>query len=98
MSEEAVPPGYQIMERRPDAGTVRDFHTQADTDSDRQAIHHTIGSGVNQAASGSHMHNGADSPMLGTNIEITGAKGGNTALDSVIAAMVQMFGVKDSTT
>lgn len=88
-----LPDGY-----RPSAAVVRDFHTQSDVNADKDSQHHTLGPGVNQAASGAHTHNGSDSPQLGLNVEITGSKGGNAALASVINAMVQILGVKDSTT
>lgn len=85
------------MERSPDPRTVSDFHNNSDVDSDKEAQHHTIGMGVNQAASGSHNHRGSDSVQLLIDIEITGSRGGNTALASVIAALVEL-GAKDSTT
>lgn len=82
---------------RPDANTLREFHQNADTDSGSDAIHHTIGPGVNQAASGQHNHDGNNSPFLLADITITGNKAGNTALASVIAALVRL-GASDSTT
>jgi hypothetical protein len=82
---------------RPDAVTVREFHTNADTDTSPDSIHHTIGSGYNQAASGQHNHDGANSPLLLEGFTVSGSKGGNTALASVIAALVKL-GAADSTT
>lgn len=82
---------------RPDPGSVKEFHVNADTDSDRQAIHHTIGPGVNQAASGAHSHDGQDSPLLLEGITITGAKGTAACDSSIIAALVRL-GASDSTT
>ncbi|ALY09279.1 hypothetical protein FDG92_gp07 [Arthrobacter phage Jasmine] len=87
----------QPAEETPDVNVVRKFHTYADTDSSNEAIHHTLGPGVNQAASGGHTHNGSDSPLLLEGVTISGAKGGNTALASVIAALTGM-GATDSTT
>lgn len=84
-------------EETPDVNTVRKFHTYADTDSDSTAIHHTLGPGNNQAAAGSHTHNGSDSPLLLDGVTISGAKGGNTALASVIAAL-EGLGATNSTT
>jgi len=86
------------IEAIPDGQAIRKFHQNADTDTDPTAIHHTLGPGVNQAASGSHDHRGADSVVLGEGITITGSKGGNAALQSVISAMVEILGVTDSTT
>lgn len=85
------------MAEKPGAEVVRDFHTYADTDSDSNAIHHTLGPGNHQAAPGSHSHRGSDSALLFEGITITGSRGGNTAISSIIAALVE-FGATDSTT
>jgi hypothetical protein len=84
-------------EERPAGPVVEKFHTNCDVDESKEAYHHTIGTNTFQAASGAHTHNGSDSPQLLINIEITGSRGGNTALASVIAALV-FLGAKDSTT
>ncbi len=81
----------------PDTRIVRQFHTHAEVDVRAESIHHTLGSSPYQAASGSHKHDGSDSPLLLTGVSITGAKGGNTALASVINVLVQM-GATDNTT
>ena len=83
---------------RPDAATLRDFHTNDDVDTTSEAHHHTLGPGVNQSASGAHTHDGNNSSFLGEGVTISGSKGGNAALASAIAAMVQILGVTDSTT
>lgn len=83
--------------RFPTAREVTTFHTNADTDTRREAIHHTLGPQVNQAASGAHVHNGSDSPQLLAGVTITGSRGGNTALTSVIAALVRLGAVDSST-
>lgn len=84
-------------DRPPSAEDVERFHTQADTDARKEAIHHTLGSGTNQAAPGDHTHRGGDSlPLLG-GITLTGSRGGNIALLSVIQALVAL-GATDSTT
>lgn len=82
---------------RPEAKVVNEFHTNDDLDRDAAAHHHSLGPNANQAAPGSHRHDGSDSILLGQGITIAGAKGSNAALASVIAAMVQMFGVTDNT-
>ena len=82
---------------RPDAVTVRELHTNADTDIQPDSIHHTLGPGYNQAASGQHNHDGANSPLLLEGFTISGSKGGNAALASAIAALVKL-GATDSTT
>lgn len=85
------------MDSRPEPRVVADFHTNSDVDQDRDAQHHTLGFGPNQASPGSHNHRGSDSALLLDGIEITGSRGGNTALASVIAALVEL-GAKDSST
>lgn len=82
---------------RPDATSVREFHQNADTDTDAQAIHHTIGPGVNQAASGGHLHDGNDSALLLEGQTITGTKG-TAACDASIIALLVRLGATDSTT
>lgn len=82
---------------RPEGRVVNEFHTNDDVDRDANAHHHTLGPNANQSAPGSHRHDGSDSVLLGAGITISGAKGGNTAVASIISAMVQMFGVTDST-
>ena len=81
---------------KPDSKAVNDLHTNDDVDNDAQAHHHTLGPGINQAASGSHTHRGDDSTLLFEGIAITGSISGGTALRSVIA-MLEEFGATDST-
>lgn len=83
--------------RPPSAEEVTRFHTEADTDTRAEAIHHTLGTGDNQAARGSHNHRGGDSVQLLSGVTITGSRGGNIALLSVIQALVAL-GATDSTT
>lgn len=86
--------------QNPDSKTVEKFHTNSDVDSSQKAQHHTLGSSRNQASPGDHTHDGGTSnksiqPLLGTTL--TGSKGGNAALASVVAALVKL-GATDSTT
>jgi hypothetical protein len=83
--------------RPPAAEEVEKFHTEADTDSRREAIHHTTGPGSNQASPGDHNHRGGDSVQLLSGITITGSRAGNIALLSVIQALVAL-GATDSST
>ena len=83
--------------RSPSAEEVQNFHTNADTDSRREAIHHTLGAGDNQATAGNHDHRGGDSILLLSSVTLTGSRGGNVALLSVIQALVAL-GAVDSTT
>lgn len=80
------------------AQVVTQFHKNADTDVGKLSAHHTIGPGPHQAASGKHVHDGGETPQLGAGITITGSKGGNAALASVISALVAILGVTDNTT
>lgn len=81
-----------------DARTVAEIHRNADTDTDKTSVHHTIGPAANQAASGIHVHDGAETRQLGAGITVTGSKGGNAALASLMSALVQILGITDSTT
>lgn len=81
----------------PKESEVRKLHTKSDVDGSKNAQHHTLGSGPNQAAPGDHDHRGGTSVELLKGVTISGARGGNTALASVIAALVDL-GATDSTT
>lgn len=82
---------------RPDSISVKEFHVNSDVDSSTDAQHHTIGSGVNQVASGAHDHDGQNSPFLLADVTLTGAKGTAACDSSIIAALVRL-GATDSTT
>ncbi len=84
-------------DRPPTSEEVEQFHQNADTDSRGEAIHHTLGPGTNQAAKGDHNHRGGDSVQLLAGITLTGSRGGNIALLSVVQALVAL-GATDSTT
>jgi hypothetical protein len=81
-----------------DPRVVAQLHRNADTDNDKTSTHHTIGPGPNQAASGVHVHDGSETRQLGAGVTLTGAKAGNAAVASMVAAMVQILGVTDNTT
>lgn len=76
---------------------VNEFHTKSDVDSNSDAQHHTLGIRKDQASPGDHLHDGTTSKRLLAGTTITGSKGGNVALASVIAALVKL-GATDSTT
>jgi hypothetical protein len=82
---------------KPDAQAVDDFHTNADTDLRQESIHHTLGPGQNQGSPGNHRHRGGDSELLLAGITITGSRGGNAALLSVINALVELGATNSST-
>lgn len=91
-------PEDPVAGKIPSSAEVEKFHTHADTDGDEGSLHHTLGPGRSQASAGDHTHDGGSSKVLGVGFTITGAKGGNAALASVIAFLVDKFGVTDSTT
>jgi len=80
-----------------DPRVVAKIHQNADTDVSRIAGHHTLGPTINQASSGAHNHDGSNSVQLLAGVTLTGAKAGNVALASVIAALVGL-GATDNTT
>lgn len=79
---------------------VASFHRNSDLDSHAAAQHHTIGIDRNQASSGNHIHDGVSSRKLGANrgLTISGSKGGNAALTSVIALLANFVDFEDNTT
>lgn len=83
-------------DERPDARLVAKFHTNDDLDSDKNSHHHSIGTDVNQAASGAHNHDGSNSVLLLDGYEITGNTT-DTKVNSIIAALARL-GATDSTT
>lgn len=95
-----IPDKYSTKERPEgvvDARVVADFHRYADTDSGKTASHHTIGPAPDQVASGAHTHDGTETRQLLAGVTITGSRGGNIALASVIDAL-EALGATDSTT
>lgn len=88
---------FESETNRPDASAVSEFHTFADTDSGREAIHHTLGAGANQAASGAHNHDGNNSPLIIPGTAITGTKATVAWASSVNAILVAMGAVDNST-
>lgn len=81
----------------PSAREVEKFHENSDVDGSPKAIHHTLGPGINQAAPGPHNHRGGDSALLLEGVTLSGSRGDNAALASVIAALVEL-GATDVTT
>lgn len=86
---------------KPSAKDVLDFHTNSDKDGSPQAQHHSLGPTANQAAAGNHTHDGGQSAALTALMEgitVTGSRGGNAALASLLTALANTFGLKDTTT
>lgn len=82
---------------KPEAQVVDDFHTNADTDLRQESAHHTLGPGENQGSPGNHRHRGGDSELLLAGLTITGSRGGNAALLSVINILVELGATNSST-
>lgn len=89
---------------KPPARDVRDFHTNSDLDAGAQAQHHTLGPNENQASNGAHLHDGKNSKQIAlsdivkTAPTITGAKGGNAALTSLLTQLQSIGLITDNTT
>lgn len=67
-------------------------HTNSDVDSSAQAQHHTLGIQQNQASSGAHTHNGANSKRIGKGLDPTFPATANAAytqaqIQSIINAL-----------
>lgn len=83
--------------RPPTSEEVETFHTYADTDTRAESVHHTLGPTSTQASSGNHRHRGGDSVPLLDGLTISGSRGGNVALLSVIQCLVAL-GASDQST
>ncbi len=81
----------------PAAEQVAEFHTNADTDTRKEAAHHTLGINPYQASPGDHNHDGGTSPLLLAGTTITGTRGSAANAASIIAALVRL-GATDSST
>lgn len=82
----------------PSADVVTAFHRHADTDSRREAIHHTLGPAPAQAAAGDHSHDGSNSRLLLDGYTLVGSKANpQQVLPSILAALVRL-GATDNTT
>lgn len=82
---------------KPDSKVVDDFHTNSDVDLRSESQHHTLGPGPNQAASGTHRHDGGDSELLLDGMTITGSRGSDAWRLSVNAILVRL-GATDAST
>lgn len=80
-----------------DARTVQKIHEKDDLDFSKTSHHHTLGPQGNQASPGNHEHDGSSSVQLLGGFSITGTRGTATAVPSMIAALVAL-GAIDNTT
>lgn len=80
------------------AENVTKIHQNADTDLQRESIHHTLGPRPTQAAPGDHNHDGSNSVQLLAGQTIVGPRSNSSAiLPSIIAALVRLGAVDNST-
>ena len=82
----------------PPPDEVNRLHDKSDVDSSQMAQHHTLGLKHDQASPGDHTHNGQNSKLLMENVTISGSRGGNAALASLITALSDALGFTDGTT
>lgn len=82
----------------PSPEVVEKFHRNAAVDNAPTDIHHSLGPSTNQAASGDHDHRtgSANSKPLFEGVVLTGSRGGNAAVLSIINLLTQ-YGAKDQT-
>lgn len=93
--------------------TTAESHYRSDVDASQTSLHHSLGKGRNQASPGNHVHDGINSPKLGVkqfstvvgqegkivnSYAISGSRGGNAALASVIALLKNFVDFDDNTT
>lgn len=84
----------------PEPREVNQFHARSDVDSSVTAQHHTLGVKHDQASPGDHAHDGKGSRKIGTGLAltVTGSKGGNAALASLLTMLKNVIEFTDSTT
>lgn len=84
----------------PTARQINQLHENADTNAGPNAAHHTLGVNRNQASPGDHVHDGKASKKVGAGlgIVVTGSRGGNAALASLITQLQKVITLTDSTT
>ena len=78
------------------AEDLEKLHLNADTDVRAESLHHTLGASSSQASPGDHTHDGGTSSPLLVGLTISGARGGNTSLPSIIACLVRLGAVDNS--
>lgn len=79
---------------------VNEIHKLSDKDVSREAQHHSLGINPYQASPGDHDHDGRNSKLLATSAPevVTGSRGGNAALASLLTALANKGIITDSTT
>ena len=77
-----------------------DEHLNADTDNSQSSLHHTLGTNPAQGSQGDHVHDGKSSRRLYGAVppSITGSRGGNAALASLLTQLAANSIITDNTT
>lgn len=91
LQEAATDPGI------PTAEEVERAHTNADTDTRPESVHHTLGALPTQASPGDHNHDGGDSALLLSGMTISGSRASDAWRLSVNAILIRL-GATDSST
>jgi hypothetical protein len=82
----------------PSTDQVNKFHEKADKDASPKALHHTLGPGANQAASGDHSHDGGNSTQLLTDVQFTGSRATFSSIELQMMNALISLGATDNTT
>lgn len=90
-------PSPKKKDPAPPTEEVEKFHSNAEVDVKATSIHHTLGPGEFQAASGSHTHNGGDSPLLLEGYTLIGSISNPTSMLPSIIQCLERLGAKNST-
>lgn len=79
---------------------VNKLHSRDDVDKSFFSHHHTLGIKRDQASPGDHTHTGKTSRKIGygAGLTVTGSKGGNAALASLITMLGNVISFTDTTT
>jgi len=82
------------------AQQANDAHLNADVDNSQSSLHHTLGTAPSQGSQGDHTHDGRTSRRLYgvTPPSVTGSRGGNAALASLLTALAANNIITDNTT
>jgi hypothetical protein len=100
---EGDPFGDIKQDKKPESPEPREvnlFHTRSDVDTSTTAQHHTLGVKHDQGSPGDHSHDGKVSRKIGTGLALTvsGSKGANAALTSLLTMLKNVIEFTDSTT
>lgn len=94
----AAEPPTKKEDPSPTGRIVEAFHKNADTDTRRESIHHTLGPQASQASPGDHTHDGGSSKALLEGFILTGNKSNPITMWPSILNALKELGAKDQTT